>query len=126
MEFKIRETGEIKEVCYVAEVEDLLPALVESDDDAKFTGEDVRYEISQNGFDWWKEWADKMTAATKRYYDITGEDKIHYPLPDEFIANEIEDEPSMLDSFCDALEDGKWEWAEASSDPWSEFSWVEK
>ena len=111
MEFKIRETGEIKEVCYVAEVEDLLPALVESDDDAKFTGDtgdDLRYEISQNGFEWWEEWADEMQKAMNRFIDLVP-GGANLPMPEEFVANELEDEPTMLNAFCDAIETDGWE-----------------
>lgn len=125
MLFKIKETNEIKEVTYRPELEDLMPSYTEGDDNIKRCDE-ADGEISKDGFDWWEEWADKMTAASKRYYDLTGEEKIHYPLPDEFEANEIEDEPAMLDSFCDAIEAGRIEWAPISSDPWSDYGWVEK
>ena len=125
MLFKIKETGEIKEVSYRPELEDLMPSYTESDDSIERCDE-ADGAISQDGFDWWAEWADKMNAATKRYYDITGEEKIHYPLPDEFAANEIEDEPEMLDSLCDAIEEGKFRWTPISSDPWSYYEWIQK
>ena len=124
MLFKIKETGKIKELTYRPELEDLMPSYTESDNSIERCDE-ADGEISQDGFNWWEEWTDKMTAATKRYFDITGEEKIHYPLPDEFTANEIEDEPAMLDSLCDAIEKGKIEWAPISSDPWSYYKWVE-
>ena len=124
MLFKIKETGEIKEVTYRPELEDLMPSYAESDDSIERCDE-ADGEISQDSFNWWKEWADQMTTATKRYYDLTGEEKIHYPLPDEFIANEIENEPEMLNSLCDAIEEGKIEWAPISSDTWSYYKWVE-
>ena len=108
MEFKIRETGEIKEVSYVAEIEDLLPALVESDNDAKYTGDDVRYEISQNGFEWWEEWANEMQKAMNRFIDLVP-GGANLPMPEEFVANELEDEPTMLDAFCDAIQTDGWE-----------------
>jgi hypothetical protein len=125
MLFKIKETGEIKEVTYRPELEDLLPNYTESDKSIERCDE-ADGEISQDGFDWWAEWADQMTAATKKYYDITREEKIHYPLPDRFIANEIEDEPAMLDNLCDAIEEGRIEWAPISSDPWSDYGWIQK
>ena len=125
MLFKIKETNEIKEVTYRPELEDLMPSYTESDENIERCNE-ADGEISKDGFDWWEEWADKMNAATKRYYDITGEEKIHYPLPDRFTANEIEDEPAMLDSLCDAIEEGKFRWTPISNDPWSYYEWVEK
>ena len=125
MLFKIKETNEIKEVTYRPELEDLMPSYTESDESIERCDE-ADGEISKDGLNWWEEWADKMTAATERYFNITGEEKIHYPLPDEFIANEIEDEPAMLNSLCDAIEEGRVEWAPISNNPWSEFGWVEK
>ena len=125
MLFKIKETGEIKEVTYRPELEDLMPSYTQYDDSIERCDE-ADGEISQDGFDWWEEWADKMTATTERYFNITREEKIHYPLPDEFVANEIEDEPAMLDSLCDAIEEGRIEWAPISSDSWSVFGWIDK
>ena len=125
MLFKIKETNEIKEVTYRPELEDLMPSYTESDDSIERCDE-ADGEISKDGLDWWEEWADEMIAAAKRYFAITGEEKIRYPLPDEFVANEIEDELAMIDSLCDAIEEGRIEWAPISSDPWSEFGWVEK
>lgn len=125
MLFKIKETGEIKELTYRPELEDLLPNYTQYDDSIARCDE-ADGEISQDGFDWWKEWADQMTAATKRYYDITGEEKIHYPLPDRFTANEIEDEPAMLNSLCEAIEEGKFRWTVINNDPWSHYEWIEK
>lgn len=125
MLFKIKETGEIKEVTYRPELEDLMPSYTESDNSIERCDE-ADGEISQDGFDWWAEWADQMTAATKRYYDISGEEKIHYPLPERFTANAIEDEPAMLDNLCDAIAEEKIEWGPISNDPWSDYGWIPK
>ena len=125
MLFKIKETGEIKEVTYQPEFEDLMPSYVQYDDSVEICDE-ADGEISKDGFDWWEDWANRMKAASRRYCNLTGEDFILCPLPDEFTANEIEDEPEMINRFCDEIEAGKIEWAPISSDLCGDYGWIEK
>ena len=129
MKLKIKETGERKELFYGNGNVDMASDYVWNHDDATYDSEDEIAVMTQDAYDFWKEYFknketdDERIEAIVEKYDID-KDEIISQISEEF--NDLEDEHSVTESILDEIENQFNEWVERVNDIREELILVSK
>jgi len=134
MYVKITGINRIEEITYhyKNELEDSASAYICECGDARYNDEENIVEIEESAFEWWKDWFNAMESAQDHYIHLLCNvglyrDDPYAPdwveIPEQYRANDIEDQPRCLEVLCIDIEDGILE-LEFSEEHGCE--WVEK